>query len=214
MKNTIKFLAIATFALVSLVSCETYKLKDPGMTAVSKIDGQYIAKAVNPSDPTDVTVFTVVITNTESNQSDRILITMIDNIKYTVSPYYLEAIRFDAAYDNASCTFNCQNSIASEPVTIPYNWYLEQGYYTYADTYGSLGDCKVTITDGVVVPNGATTATGYLTDSIEFNYKRDFVSGPYVGTSVEYKVTGIKNTGWGEDVAEYAAIVENYWFGD
>lgn len=45
MNNILKTIVIASMTAVTLTSCETYKVGDPDMTAISNIDGKYAAFA-------------------------------------------------------------------------------------------------------------------------------------------------------------------------
>ena len=45
MNKIIKSLALMSAAVFSVISCETYKVDEPEMTAISKIDGKYVTFA-------------------------------------------------------------------------------------------------------------------------------------------------------------------------
>lgn len=53
-------------------------------------------------------------------------------------------------------------------------------------------DSKFTVTDGTIVLGGATTPSGQKADAISFTLKSD-------RSTLEYKVTGFRRTGWPED---------------
>lgn len=206
MKRIITILASA-IALVSLFSCETYKVAEPEMTAVAAIDGKYVAfGAVNG---TNVTVFGVQITNTTTDQADRAWMTISDMNTSGYSYTRLFSVRFEIKVDPANNTFSATSVSAEEPRTA-WNPYIEGlygsygSYYTAGYQWGSE-DHTVSV-NGRVIPGGITTPSGNKADKIEFTYSISFEDG----TVEEYTVSGIKKTGWGEDTQEYADFCDEY----
>ena len=57
-----KLITLSAFAaaLVCLFSCETYKVKDPDMTAISNVDGKYMAFAYQDGAAEPTTMFAIV----------------------------------------------------------------------------------------------------------------------------------------------------------
>ena len=223
MKRIITILASA-IALVSLFSCETYKVAEPEMSAVAAIDGKYVAfGAVNG---TNVTVFGVQITNTTKDEANRAWMTITDLDALSRYPsivakfgaedaaalYYqlLFAVRFEIQVDPVNNTFSATSVSAAEPRTT-WNPYLEGlagqgGYYTFGYRVGA--ESHTVSVNGRVIPGGITTPSGNKADKIEFTYSISFEDG----TVEEYTVSGIKKTGWGEDTQEYADFCdENLW---
>ena len=78
MNKIIKSLALMSAAVFSVISCETYKVDDPEMTAISKIDGKYVTFAYENGSTQPSTVFAVLITNTTFNDSDKAWVTITD----------------------------------------------------------------------------------------------------------------------------------------
>lgn len=62
MNKIIKSLALMSAAVFSVISCETYKVDEPGMTAISKIDGKYVSFAYENGSSQASTVFAILIT--------------------------------------------------------------------------------------------------------------------------------------------------------
>ena len=140
MNNILKTIVIASMTAVTLTSCETYKVGDPDMTAISNIDGKYAACAYENNESEASTVLGVVITNTAYNESDKAWITITDlNPMATPlkSTKFLDAVRFKVDVDIDAQTFSCTEVSATEPITT-WNPYLEGGgsgqggYYTAA----------------------------------------------------------------------------------
>lgn len=216
MKNIVKILSVAT-AVFALASCETYKVAEPDMTAVCKADGQYVCFAYASETSTEpVALLYTVITNTTSNESNRVWITVVDydrSCNYFTSIgkasknglVYPSAARFPASYDASTNSFSATNIAAEWPATA-YSPYQEQYYYTLERQYNP---CNYTVScSGKVVVDGVNTKTGYKTDGIYFTYTRN--NGD--GTTDTYYVSGMKNTGWGEDTADYAEYIDNYLY--
>ena len=215
------FSIIAFVALIAgLSSCETYKVDDPDMTAVYKVDGKYVGFAFNADDPTDtLSVVAVTITNTTDNESDRAWMTVIDMdvyCTYAMNNWQrLFAVRFPVAVAGQEFTASAAN--ASEPQTA-WNPYIEGLYGSYGSFYtvgrqkGRTGNIyKATVT-GSVVTDGVNTASGYKTDKLEFTFKLiipDEYENIAAGT-VEYKFVGMKKTGWAEDTQEYMDYCDSY----
>ena len=213
MKNIIKILSVAT-AVFAFASCETYKVAEPDMTAVCNVDGSYVCFAyANESSAEPVALLYTVITNTTSNEDNRVWITVVDydrscNYFRSIGKasrnglQYPSATRFPASYDAGTNSFSATNVAAEWPATA-YSPLVEQYYYTLEKQFKPC-NYKVSCS-GKVVVNGVNTKTGYKTDGISFNYTRD--NGD--GTTDTYYVSGMKNTGWGEDVADYAEYIDN-----
>lgn len=198
MKKLYSLLSIAVIAIFCLTSCETYTVDDPKMTAVADFDGEWICKATNQDDPSDQTLFVVQITNTTFNAPDKMWVTIADLDDSTFP--YLDAVRFMASCNNADYTFSCQNSTVEVPRTCR-NPYYEQSYYTYQYRVGAT--TASASLNGKVLKN-VDSPSGYKCDKIEFTYQRVELDGAILN----YKVTGTKNTGWAEDLKEYAEFAE------
>ncbi len=169
------------------------------MTAVSKVDGEYVCFAYENGAATPSTIFHVEITNTTNNEADRIWMTITD-----IDPskgYYLDAVRADLAYDASANSFKCTEKSVTQPRTCYNPWY-EQHYYTYGYKYGN--ETYVINIEGSVAVNGVDTKTGYKTDGIELKYSRKYPDG----TVKNYTVKGMKNTGWGEDLVDYQSFID------
>ncbi|MGN0189976.1 MAG: lipid-binding protein [Candidatus Cryptobacteroides sp.] len=199
MKNIVKLL-ICVAGILSLVSCETYKVKDPDMTAVSDFDGRWVCFAYDKSDlDNPAGLYVIEITNTTFNDADKFWMTVTDCDPVYGRWYYLDALRFKTECDGNSLTFNASEAEAEQPRTC-YNIYLEQSYYTYGTAgISPVSGYKVTVSNGKVTKDGVDTATGYKADAIEFDYKRTDPSG----TVTEYHFSGMKNTGWSDDMVEF-----------
>ena len=208
------FALFAFCALLSAaVSCETYKLKDPELTAIGAIDGRYVCFALNPQDVTDtLSVFGVVITNTAANESNRGWLTVTDlDASAGLNWQVLFAVRMPISIDIAKQTFKADAVEAFEPDTA-WNPYLEGLYGSYGSYYtvGGMvgGDVYTSTVSGAVVTNGINTASGYKTDGIEFTYTLVDSNN----TSVSYLVKGMRKTGWAEDTQEYMDFCDaNLW---
>ena len=203
MKKLIKLSAFAA-ALACLFSCETYKVDEPDMTAISGVDGKYMAFAYENGSTDPTTMFGIVITNTTENASDAAWITISDMDYSTTNWQRLFAVRFKVSVDAKAQTFQVSESAVTEPRTA-WNPYIEGAYGSYGSYYtasyqwGSFGTSTATITGGKVVTDGVTTPSGYKADSIEFNYTLTYKDG----SSETYTVKGQKKTGWAEDADEY-----------
>lgn len=198
-------------AVFSVISCETYKVDDPEMTAISKIDGKYVTFAYENGSTQPSTVFAVIITNTTFNDSDKAWVTITDlNPAATSlnSTLYLDAVRFKVDVNLNEQTFTCSGITATEPRTA-WNPYLEGagsgqgGYYTAAT---KLGYKDYTISfSGKIVTGGTTGANnGNKIDTIEIDsYSRAYPDG----TVKKYVVKGMKYTGWDDEMKEYNDFV-------
>ena len=211
MKNLITLSAFAA-ALVCLFSCETYKVKDPEMTAINKVDGKYMAFAYKDGAAEPTTMFAIVITNTTNDDADAGWITITD-MDYTGLHWQrLFAVRFKMTVDANAQTFVASNSSVIEPKTA-WNPYIEGAYGSYGSfttasaQWGNFG-CTTASINGKVVTEGVTTPSGHKADSIEFTYTLNYDDG----TSESYTVKGQKKTGWGEDAIEYEEwLAEKGW---
>ena len=202
MKRIINLFAVLA-VLAGTFSCETYKVDEPDMTAISKVDGKYMAFAYQngSSDPT--TMFGIVITNTTDDADDAGWITIADMDYSNFHWQRLFSVRFHIDVDAKAQTFKASNVEVIEPRTA-WNPYIEGAYGSYGSYYtasyqwGSMGTSTASI-DGKVVTDGATTGSGSKADSIEFTYTLNFKDG----SSESYTVKGMKKTGWAEDAKEY-----------
>lgn len=211
MNKIIKSLALMSAAVFSVISCETYKVDDPEMTAISKIDGKYVTFAYENGSTEPSTVFAVLITNTTINDSDKAWVTITDlNPAATSlnSTLYLDAVRFKVDVNLKEQTFTCSGITATEPRTA-WNPYLEGagsgqgGYYTAAT---KLGYKDYTISFSGRIVTGGTTGTnnGNKIDTIEIDsYSRAYPDG----TVKKYVVKGMKYTGWDDEMKEYNDFV-------
>lgn len=197
-------------AVFSVISCETYKVDDPEMTAISKIDGKYVTFAYENGSTQPSTVFAVLITNTTFNDSDKAWVTITDlNPAATSlnSTLYLDAVRFKVDVNLKEQTFTCSGITATEPRTA-WNPYLEGagsgqgGYYTAAT---KLGYKDYTISfSGKIVTGGTTGTNNNKIDTIEIDsYSRTYPDG----TVKKYVVKGMKYTGWDDEMKEYNDFV-------
>lgn len=210
MNKIIKSLALMSAAVFSVISCETYKIDDPEMTAISKIDGKYVTFAYENGSTQPSTVFAVLITNTTFNDSDKAWVTITDlNPAATSlnSTLYLDAVRFKVDVNLKEQTFTCSGITATEPRTA-WNPYLEGagsgqgGYYTAAT---KLGYKDYTISfSGKIVTGGTTGTNNNKIDTIEIDsYSRAYPDG----TVKKYVVKGMKYTGWDDEMKEYNDFV-------
>ena len=211
MNKIIKSLALLSAAVFSVISCETYKVDDPEMTAISKIDGKYVTFAYENGSTQPSTVFAVLITNTTFNDSDKAWVTITDlNPAATSlnSTLYLDAVRFKVDVNLKEQTLTCSGITATEPRTA-WNPYLEGagsgqgGYYTAAT---KLGYKDYTISFSGKIVTGGTTGTnnGNKIDTIEIDsYSRAYPDG----TVKKYVVKGMKYTGWDDEMKEYNDFV-------
>lgn len=210
MNKIIKSLALMSAAVFSVISCETYKVDDPEMTAISKIDGKYVTFAYENGSTQPSTVFAVLITNTTFNDSDKAWVTITDlNPAATSlnSTLYLDAVRFKVDVNLKEQTLTCSGITATEPRTA-WNPYLEGagsgqgGYYTAAT---KLGYKDYTISfSGKIVTGGTTGTNNNKIDTIEIDsYSRAYPDG----TVKKYVVKGMKYTGWDDEMKEYNDFV-------
>lgn len=209
MNKIIKSLALMSAAVFSVISCETYKVDEPEMTAISKIDGKYVTFAYENGSSQASTVFAVLLTNTTFNDSDKAWITITDMNPAATSlnsKRYLDAVRFKVDVNLKDQTFSCSGITASEPGTA-WNPYLEgasgQGAYYTAAT--KLGYKEYTIScSGRIVTGGTTGTNNNKIDTIEIDsYSRAYPDG----TVKKYVVKGMKYTGWDDEMKEYNDFV-------
>ena len=198
-------------AVFSVISCETYKVDEPEMTAISKIDGKYVTFAYENGSTQPSTVFAILITNTTFNDSDKAWVTITDlNPAATSlnSTRFLDAVRFKVDVNLKEQTLTCSGITATEPRTA-WNPYLEGagsgqgGYYTAAT---KLGYKDYTISFSGKIVTGGTTGTnnGNKIDTIEIDsYSRAYPDG----TVKKYVVKGMKYTGWDDEMKEYNDFV-------
>lgn len=216
MKNIVKILAVAA-AIFAFASCETYKVAEPDMTAVYKVDGDYVCFAYADGATEPSALFHVSITNTTNNDPDRIWITVADYnrscdwFKYVYGAAarnglaYPSAARFQASYDAKANSFKATNVQAEIPRTV-YSPLQEQHYYSLE--YNFTDETYVVSIDGNVTVDGVNTKTGYKTDGISFTYSRTDEDG----NTDNFYVVGMKNTGWGEDLIEYGDYIDEMFY--
>ena len=212
MNKILRIIATASIIVAALVSCETYKVDEPDMTAISNMDGKYAAFAYENSASEASTFFGVVITNTAYNESDKAWITITDlNPMATPlkSAYYLDAVRFKVDVDINAQTFSCTEVSATEPITT-WNPYLEGGgsgqggYYTAAYRLNQYSTYTISCT-GRIVTGGTAGTNNNKIDTIEIDsYSRTYPDG----TVKKYVVKGQKYTGWADEMREYNDFIE------
>lgn len=203
MKRIFGSLLIAGMALMLAVSCETYKVDEPDMTAVSDIDGNWLCFGTN--DAGEKTVFYLEITNTTYNESDKMWVTITDMNTDTYP--YLDGVRFLANVDGLS--FSCKDSETLAPQFV-WNPYQERKYYSYEWYLSRQANShvgKATIEGGKVTLEAVPTAGNVKASAIELTYTRaDDDEEPQT-----WKISGMKNTGWYEDMTEYVDFMnENF----
>lgn len=193
---------MAFLALGFVTSCETYKVTDPEMTAVADFDGSWLCFGVNEDN--DSTVFVVKITNTTSNEGDRMWMNISDLSK-NLAYQFIDGIVFEVNCNVNDLTFNCDNSATTSPTRTWNPWY-DQNYYTlqwYITRVDHSPVGKASIKDGKIYKEAIETRGNYKADAIEFTFIRED-DGEEVET---WHVTGMKNTGFYEDIKEYSDYV-------
>ena len=192
MNNILKTIVIASITAVTLTSCETYKVGDPDMTAISNIDGKYAAFAYENNESEASTVLGVVITNTAYNESDKAWITITE-----------------VEVDIDAQTFSCTEVSATEPITT-WNPYLEGGgsgqggFYTAAYKLNKYSTYTISCT-GRIVTGGTAGTNNNRIDTIEIDsYSRTYPDG----TVKKYVVKGQKYTGWADEMKEYNDFIK------
>lgn len=206
MKRIIGNLLLAGLILGFATSCETYKVQDPEMTAVSDFDGKWICYGINGN---DTTIFQVVITNTESNASDKLWVTMVDCNPEITGYAYLDAVRFKANCNSSNLSFDCENSDMTYPATA-WSWLYDQntntaGYRAIKSQDTVVG--KATIKDGKIEKEVVFSYGDTKQDAISFTYTRAMNEE----TPITYQVKGMKINGWYEDMQEYVDFMfENF----
>ena len=210
MKRSIIFALTAICVLTGIISCETYEVAEPEMTAVSEFDGKWVCFGIDELG--DTAVYFVEITNDTYNSSDKIWLTVVNNDPYIPGAgggYYLDAIRFKSNCNNSSLTFACDSSETTAPYLVN-NEYLGQTYYSLGYVATGVKNYvmgKAVIENGKVTKNAVATGGNLKASSIEFTlYRAD--NGQPVDT-VYFK--GMKITGWYDDMAEYIDFMyDNY----
>lgn len=202
------FALISSIALLAgFVSCETYRVADPDMTAIHLVDGKYMAFATPQGQSEPTTILAIGITNTTDNAKDAGWITITDmDYSYTGTWQRLFAVRFKISINADAQTFSASAAEVIEPMTA-WNPYIEGAYGSYGSYYTATRQwparfnlsATATITNGKVVTDGVTTPSTYKADLIEFTYTLTNKDG----SSKTYAVKGQKKTGWGEDAIEY-----------
>ena len=199
-------------AVFSVISCETYKVDEPEMTAISKIDGKYVTFAYENGSTQPSTVFAILVTNTTFNDSDKAWVTITDlNPAATSlnSTRFLDAVRFKVDVNLKEQTLTCSGITATEPRTA-WNPYLEGagsgqgGYYTAATKLG-YKDYTISFSEKIVTGGTTGTNNGNKIDTIEIDsYSRAYPDG----TVKKYVVKGMKYTGWDDEMKEYNDFVK------
>lgn len=91
MNKILYYLGIGALAASTLASCETYKVDEPGKTAVSWLDGRFVcAASLTPDIKDTVSVFDIKITNTTENDADKAWMYITD---YSVENSYKSFLR-------------------------------------------------------------------------------------------------------------------------
>lgn len=207
----IKFLALTAICILAgLVSCETYKVQDPEMSAISDFDGKWICFGIEQVSG-DTAVYLIEITNDTFDSSDKMWLTIINNDpSISGTPYYLDAIRFKANCNKGNLSFQCDDAETTAPYLVN-NEYLGQTYYSWG--YASTGIKnivmgKATITNGSITKNAVSTGGNKKVSAIEFTLTR---TDGIVGTDFVVNFKGMKMTGWSEDESEYVDFMnDNY----
>ncbi len=208
MKKIFTYIALAA-AMCGVLSCETYKVGEPEMSAVHQIDGKFVGFALNPSDATDtLSVYAVLITNTTDDESDRAWVTLIDMNTAGRHWQRLYAVQMPVSVDIKAQTFKADNVAAEEPDKA-WNPYIEGLYGSYG-AYTTAGKqwgkhTKSATISGKVVTDGVNTATGYKADSLEMDVTLVRDNG-----QESFHFVGMKKTGWSADMAAYMDFCDNY----
>lgn len=201
MKRILCNLLLAGMILGFATSCETYKVDEPGMTAVSDIDGNWICFGVNAEN--DTTVFYLEITNTTTDDPTKIWMTVTD--MNTATYPYLDGVRFLANVDGLN--FSCDNAETIAPQFV-WNPYQERKYYSLAWYNSRVANShvgKASVSNGKVTLNAIPTGGKYNASAIEFSYVRtDDGCEPQ-----SWKISGMKNTGWASDMEPYIKFMED-----
>lgn len=215
MKRLIIFALTAICVLTGIISCETYKISEPEMTAVSEFDGKWVCFGIDELG--DTAVYFIEITNDTYNSTDKLWFTVVNNdpgvgnalFGAPYGYYYLDAIRFKVDCNKSNLTFQCDSTEATAPYLVN-NEYLGQTYYTIG--YGAFKKKnyvmgKALVEGGKVTPNAVATGGNTKASAIEFTLSRDDI---ILGASV-VSMKGMKITGWEADIQEYADFMnENY----
>lgn len=203
MKNILRNLLLAVTAVTLAVSCETYKVDEPGMTAVSDIDGNWVCFGVDEAG--DSTVFYLEITNNTYNDPSKVWVTVTD--MNTATYPYLDGVRFLANVDGLN--FSCKDAETLAPQFV-WNPYQERKYYSYEWYLSRQANShvgKATIEGGKVTLNAVPTGGNMKASAIELIYTRSDDGEE----SQTWKISGMKNTGWYEDLAEYVDFMNEYF---
>ena len=208
MKRSIIFALTAICVLTGIISCETYKVAEPEMTAVSEFDGKWVCFGID--EVGDTAVYFIEITNDTYNSSDKIWLTIVNNDPSVANSYaYLDAIRFKANCNNGNLTFNCDSTETTAPYLV-WNPYYEMTYYSIG--YGMTGIKnyvmgKAVVKDGKIAKDAVATGGNLKASAIEFTLVRADDGEP----EATIKMKGMKITGWYDDMAEYVDFMyDNY----
>ena len=209
MKNILK--SLLALAAVAAVSCETYDVEAPDMTAVAPLDGRYIcwaydydeyAAASDKSAVEPVNFYETRISATEGNDSDKIWIYVTEYL----NNYPLADCTCAKIGCNVSArTFSAAGVANTESPAIMFNPLLGQGYYTI-DYRAGFASYKVTIGDGKLELKGYDTPTGHKADAISFSFERAAQDGN--GESIKLMIVGHRSTGWGEDYEDFNDFID------
>lgn len=204
----IKYLVLGACVLAGIASCETYKVQDPEMTAVSEFDGKWICFGTTTAQ--DTAVYFVEITNDTYNSSDKLWFTIVNNDPTLAGGYYyLDAFRFKVGCNNAALTFACDSSETTAPYLVN-NEYLGQTYYSLGYASTGVKNCvmgKAVVENGKITKDAVATGGNLKASAIEFTLYRADEGSPV--DTVYFK--GMKITGWYDDIAEYVDFMyDNY----
>lgn len=213
MKKYILLALTAFCVFAGIISCETYKVEEPDMSAVSDFDGKWICFGVNEAG--DTAVYFIEITNDTYDSADKLWFTVVNNDPYVMGDkyglpaynyYYLDGFRFKVDCNKSDLTFQCDSSETTAPYLVN-NEYLGQTYYTVGYAfYGKnavLG--KALVTDGKIVKNAIATGGDQKASSISFVLTRVDDGAP----KEVITMSGMKITGWAEDIKEYTTFMED-----
>lgn len=208
MKRSILFALTAICVLAGMISCETYKVEEPEMTAVSEFDGKWVCFGIDELG--DTAVYFIEVTNDTYNSSDKLWFTIVNNDPGLAGGYYyLDAIRFKVDCNNSNLTFQCGSTETTAPYLVN-NDYLGQTYYSLGYAMTGVKNYvmgKALIKDGKVTKDAVTTGGNLKASAIEFTLVRAD-DGEAEATTV---MKGMKITGWYDDIAEYVDFMyDNY----
>lgn len=183
MKNTFKILALS---LVTLFTFSCAK-DDVGGTATESMAGEWIITSVEIYDTEgnfyyddceyyDCT-FTIQTFNTAANVATEMWL-------YDAYSYWSFQVKVNI--DQSSKTFSVDQGASS----VFWDYYYEDDDVDEEYPIAYYYDCEVTVTDGAIITDGATSPTGMPTDAIEFT--AEFSDDP----GYLYKFSGYRYSGF------------------